>query len=97
MNPIMEDSLSPSPPPAFCSVAYAEGDRLQSERYKLGAGVEYIREDDLEGCFYALGGLARDLVRHVKDVLRGPPEDLRRPIAVKVTVEYTVTAVHKRI
>jgi hypothetical protein len=96
MNSIMEDSLSPSPPPGLGSVAYAEGDRPRSERYKLGAGVEYIREDDLEGCFYALGGLAQDLVGHVKDVLRGPP-DLRRPIAVKVTVEYTVTAVHKRI
>jgi hypothetical protein len=61
--------------------------------------VEYIREDDLEGCFYALGGLARDLVGHVKDVLRGPPEDLRRPIEVKVTrtIHYTVTVVHKRI
>jgi hypothetical protein len=39
---------------------------------------------------------------HVKDVLRGPPNEYadlrsRRPIEFKVTVLYTVTAVHKRI
>ncbi|KIM79814.1 hypothetical protein PILCRDRAFT_822995 [Piloderma croceum F 1598] len=100
-------SPSPSPPPApvIRSVAYAEGDRPQSQLaryYALGSGVEHIREDDLGGCFRALGGLARDLVGHVKDVLRGPPDkyaDLRsrRPIEVLVTVQYTITAVHKGI
>ena len=92
--------------PVIHSVAYAEGDRprfppQRSARcYGVGSGVEYIREDDLGGCFQALSWLARDLVGYVKDVLRGPPDtDLRshKPIEVKVTVHYTVTAVHKDI
>ncbi|KIM79796.1 hypothetical protein PILCRDRAFT_9987 [Piloderma croceum F 1598] len=107
MNSIMEvHSPSPSPPlaPVICSVAYAEGDRPQSQRlaryYALGSGVEYIREDDLGGCFRALGGLARDLVGHIKDVLRGPPDeyaDLRSRRPIEVYSHYTITAVHKRI
>lgn len=71
--------------------------------YALSSRVEYIREDDFDGgCFHALSRLGLDLVGDVKGVLRGPPDEYadlrrRRPIEVKVTVHYTVTAVHKHI
>jgi len=98
-------SPPPSPPPAlgpgFRSIAYAQRAPTHGSPkfYKLGSGVENIHEGDHLGLGW-LGGWVRDVIARVKEMFRGRPDpfaDLhsRGPIAVKVDVRHTITAVER--